>query len=150
MRAHEGRGRKVLLWGTFPAEGGMGSSSLIKGDQAHQGEKPPLEDEDSHGENMLLGEGRCWLGAAQLNEASKAELSTSCSLAPAGWEQHGEGREGLTSSILGIQPFTALAFPTAQWGILFQGENEMFVWPKMNFRVLNSLINHDQKKKNFF
>lgn len=141
MQAHEGRGRKVLLWGTFPEEGGMGSSSLIKGDQAHQGEQPPLEDEGSHGENMLPGEGRCWLGAAQLNEASEAEPSTSCSLAPAGW------REGLTSSILGIQPFTALASPTAQWGILFQGENEMFVWPKMNFRVLNSLIHHDQKKK---
>lgn len=35
----------VLLWGMLLAEDGMGSSPLIKGDGAHQGERPPLEDE---------------------------------------------------------------------------------------------------------
>lgn len=32
------------------------------------------------GEGMLSGDGWCWLGAAQLNEASKAEPSTSCNM----------------------------------------------------------------------
>lgn len=47
----------VLLWGMLLAEDGMGSSPLIKGDGAHQGERPPLEDEDSCGEGMLSGDG---------------------------------------------------------------------------------------------
>lgn len=130
------------LWGTFPVGQATRPSIHRKGDQAWQLERLFLGDEDSHHEGMFLWDRRCWLKAAWLNEASNAEGSSTSHWVPSPGRK-GKGR--IASSIFSIQPFIAMASLTTQWGTVFQEENKIFVWPKMNFRAWNSPISHDKK-----
>lgn len=103
---------------------------------AFKGRKGSVEAECSASGRALS---QIWVTLSQAVQQNWSKGSTSrCNPRSIGQRPH-SARGGCASSILSVVSCAS------QWGALFDGKSEMFAWPKMNFRALNSPISHDKK-----